>query len=92
MKKNKDKPLYIKQSFLPKFDKIRKLLAEKYPNCFVDEGGQPKPLKIGIIDEIYDALNVSDLVCKNIKDDLVVVLELEVVEVEFFGLEEEGVL
>ena len=59
MKKNKDKPLYIKQSFLPKFDKIRKLLAEKYPNCFVDEGGQPKPLKIGIIDEIYDALNVS---------------------------------
>jgi hypothetical protein len=38
MKQNKDKPVYIKQSFLPKLEKIRKLLVEKYPKCFVDKG------------------------------------------------------
>lgn len=57
MKKNR--PVIISQGSLPKIEKIRKLLVEKYPKCFVTEGEKPKPLKVGIGNDIFDALNSS---------------------------------
>ena len=56
MEKRKNKPFLINNELLPRIAKIRDLLEDKYPKCFVKHGQIPKPIKIGVKEEIYNSL------------------------------------